>query len=58
MQANDWIDGIGHLGPWIVAVVAIVTWGLKNSVFAGGRFETRRQTELLERIAAQLDKKA
>ncbi|HEY2070953.1 MAG TPA: hypothetical protein VGG48_15465 [Rhizomicrobium sp.] len=54
MQPTDWINSIAHLGPWIVAVAAIIAWGFKSQ---GGR-EDRRQTDLLERIASKLDTKA
>jgi hypothetical protein len=55
MQASDWLNALSNAGPWIVAVTAIVMWGIRG-MFAKGDDENRRQTELLERIAAQRDK--
>ncbi len=57
MQPTDWIDGIAHLGPWIVALAAIVMWGFKGNAWRSHHDEDRRQTELLARIAAKLDAK-
>ncbi len=54
MQA-DWIGELARLGPWIVAVVAIIAWGLKGHGSSRNR-EERRQNELLERIAASLER--
>ena len=54
MQPTDWINAATHLGPWIVAVVAIIAWGVRG--FPNAQTSTNRQTELLERISAQLDK--
>lgn len=53
MDANEWIKALTSIGPFIVGAVAIVTWGLQ-SIF--GRDGNARQTELLERIAAQIEK--
>ncbi len=55
MQTLDLLNALSKAGPWIVAVTAIVMWGLRG-MFAKDDDENRRQTELLERIAAQLDK--
>lgn len=55
MQTADWIKALTELGPYLVAVVAIVMWSLE-SIFGHETDDARRQTELLERIAAQVEK--
>ncbi len=55
MNTNDWIKAVTEAGPFIVAVVAIVMWSLE-SIFGRKTEEDRKQTELLERIAAQVEK--
>jgi hypothetical protein len=52
----DWIADLARLGPWIVAIVAIVAWGFKGRCWSGNSSEARRQTDLLERIAANLER--
>ena len=55
MTTADWIKALTNLGPYIVAVTALVMWSLE-SIFSRRADRELRQTELLERIAAQFDK--
>lgn len=54
----DWIGEFARLGPWIVAVVAILAWGFRSGRSSHGERddEARRQTALLERIAANVER--
>jgi hypothetical protein len=56
MQTADLINVCTHLAPWIVAILAILVWGIRGPHRSNDRDEASRQTALLERIAAQLDK--